>query len=314
MNVATTVDLLHLFGDQTRVRLVSLLARDELTVAEITTVTQLPQSRVSTHLGKLREAEVLRDRKDGASTFYALNEQGMPDEARKLWSLVQRELDDGVIESDRRRSEAVVRARNGRGRWPEVIAGEMERHYSPGRTWEATARAFVGLLRLGDVLDVGAGDGTIAQMIAPRAASYAAIDASEKLVAAARARLAGVPGVRCLQGDAHALPFDDASFDAVLLLNVLTCAEHPTRVLAEAARVLRPGGTAVVVTLDAHDHLPVTSAYGHLHAGFRPATLRRHLEKAGLEVRRCEVTSREKRAPHFAVVTAFADKPSPADD
>lgn len=307
MNVVGTVDLLHLFGDATRVRLVALLARHELTVAELTAVTQLPQSRVSTHLGKLREAEVLRDRREGTSTFYALNDPGMPEDARTLWQLMTSRLDDAVIDSDHTRCEAVVRARKGRGAWPESVAGEMERHYSPGRTWEATARVFMGLLSLGDVLDVGAGDGTIAEMIAPRARSYVALDASEKLATAARARLGRA--VEVVAGDAHALPFEADSFDLVLLLNVLTGVEHPAKVVAEAARVLRRDGTVAVVTLDAHDHGSVTAGYGHLHAGFRATTLRRLLEKAGLSVSFCAVTSRERRAPHFGVVTAFATRP-----
>ncbi len=307
-NLATTIDLLNLFSDPTRVRLMALLAREELSVAELTSVTQLPQSRVSTHLGKLREADVLRDRRAGASTYYALNEASMPADARKVWSLVASEVDDAVLETDRKRCEAVLRARNGNGRWPDVIAGEMERHYSPGRTWEATARGFVGLLELGDVLDIGAGDGTIAELLAPRARSYVAIDVSEKLIAAARARLAGLPNVRCAVADAHALPFPDASFDQVLLFNVLTSAEQPAKVLAEAARVLCRRGTVAVITLDAHDHAAVTAGYHHIHAGFRPSKLEKMLEKAGLVVRQCEVTSRERRAPHFNIVTAFAVK------
>lgn len=303
-NLATTVDLLHLFGDPTRVRLMALLAREELSVAELTNVTQLPQSRVSTHLGKLREADVLRDRRVGPSTFYALNDASMPDDARHVWSLVESRVDDAVIEGDRKRCEAVLRARNGNGRWPDVVAGEMERHYSPGRTWEAMARGFAALMSLGDVLDVGAGDGTIAEMIAPRARSYVALDVSEKLVAAARARLG--ERVRCVVGDGHALPFEDDTFDHVLLFNVLASAESPQKVLREAARVSR--GSVVVVTLDAHEYASVTAGYHHVHAGFRPATLRKHLEKAGLTVESCEVTSRERRAPHFAVVTAVARK------
>lgn len=306
--LATTIDLLNLFSDPTRVRLMALLAREELSVAELTSVTQLPQSRVSTHLGKLREADVLRDRRAGASTYYALNDASMPAEARKVWSLVQSEVDDAVLETDRKRCDAVLRARNGNGRWPDVIAGEMERHYSPGRTWEATARGFVGLLELGDVLDIGAGDGTIAELLAPRARSYVAIDVSEKLIAAARARLSRLPNVRCAVADAHALPFPDASFDQVLLFNVLTCAEQPGKVLAEVARVLRRRGTAAVITLDAHDHAAVTAGYHHVHPGFRPSKLEKMLEKAGLSVRQCEVTSRERRAPHFNVITAFASR------
>jgi len=304
--LATTIDLLNLFSDPTRVRLMALLAREELSVAELTSVTQLPQSRVSTHLGKLREAEVLRDRRAGASTFYALNDAGMPSDARKVWSLVAAEVDDAVLETDRKRCDAVLRARSGNGRWPEAIAGEMERHYSPGRTWEALARGFVGLLALGDVLDIGAGDGTIAELLAPRARSYTAVDVSEKLIAAARARLSKMKNVRCAVADGHALPFADDSFDQVLLFNVLTCAEHPQKVIAEAARVTR--GTVAVITLDAHDHAAVTASYHHLHAGFRPNKLEKMLEKAGLSVRQCEVTSRERRSPHFNVVTAFATK------
>src|SRR5215831_6921317 len=177
-SIGSVVDRLHLFGDETRVRLISLLARHDLTVAELTAVTQLAQSRVSTHLGKLREAGVVRDRRNGTSTVYALNDGSMPADARRIWSLVESQVDeDAVLAADRSRADAVVSARERGGRWPDAFAGEMERHYSPGRTWEATAHAFVGLARLGDVLDAGAGDGTIAQFLAPRARSITCVDA-----------------------------------------------------------------------------------------------------------------------------------------
>lgn len=305
--VAATVELLHLFGDPTRMRLLALLAREELSVSELTSITQLPQSRVSTHLGKLREADVLRDRRAGASTFYALNDAAMPAEAKKVWGLLSAEVDDAVLESDRKRCVATVRARG--QKWPEAVAGEMERHYSPGRTWEAALRGLVGLLDLGQVLDVGAGDGTIAELAADRARSWTCLDVREAMVDAARKRLAGRANVRYAVADAHALPFDDASFDQVLLFNVLTSAERPADVVAEAARVLRPRGTLAVIALDAHDHPEVTAAYGHLHAGFRPASLKKLLQRASLTVRSCEVTSRERRAPHFGVLTAFATRP-----
>lgn len=303
-NLATAVDVLNLFGDPTRVRLMALLAREELSVAELTNVTQLPQSRVSTHLGKLREAEVLRDRRVGTSTFYALNDGAMPDEVRTVWSMLSAQIDDAVLESDRRRCESVLRARNGAGRWPDVVAGEMERHYSPGRTWESMARGFAALMTLGDVLDVGAGDGTIAEMLAPRALSYTALDSSEKLITAARARLG--QRAKCVVGDAHALPFHANTFDQVLLFNVLASTETPAKVVREAARVARK--SVIIVTLDAHEYASVTAAYHHVQPGFRPATLRKLMEKAGLRVEQCEVTSRERRAPHFAVVTAVGAK------
>src|SRR5438046_2847982 len=138
--VASTVSTLQLFGEPSRVRLLALLAREELTVAEIVSATGLAQSRVSTHLGKLREAGVLRDRKDGSSTYYSLNDGAMPADARKLWAAIHDGIDDAVVAEDRQRCDRVLKARSKDGAWPDAVAGEMERHYSPGRTWESLAR------------------------------------------------------------------------------------------------------------------------------------------------------------------------------
>jgi ArsR family transcriptional regulator len=308
-SLGATSDLLGLLAEPSRVRLLALLAEQELTVGELCAATELGQSRVSTHLGKLREAGLLRDRRAGGSTFYRMANGEMPEAARKLWSVVAADLDDTQLASDRRRCAGVLRARAATGRWPDSVAGEMERHYSPGRTWEALARGLIGLVELGDVLDAGAGDGATAQLIAPRARSVTCVDISETLIDAARVRLAGHPNAKAQVADLVDLPFSDASFDQVLALNVLTHLRAPGRALAELARVLRPGGRLVLVTLAAHDHLDVTSGYGHVHAGFRPAEVRRLVERAGLGVEQCALTSRERRAPYFQVVTAFASKP-----
>lgn len=311
-SVSHTVDLLRLFGDPTRVRLAALLERDELTVAEITRITDLPQSRVSTHLGKLREAGVLRDRREGASTYYSMNDGAMPSEVRRLWSLVGPTLDEPLLTADRDRCRALVSARDSGGRaWPDAVAGQMERYYSPGRTWEATARGLLGLVRLGEVLDAGSGDGAIASLLAGRARHITCLDRSDKVLAAARARLGHLENVAFAPGDLHALPFGDACFDQVLLFNVLVYAEHPERALAEAARVLRPGGDLVLTTLAPHQHDEITAAYGHVHPGFSPRKIASWLAGAGLPASHCEITSREKRPPHFEVITAFATKGRP---
>src|SRR5215471_9181806 len=313
-SIGATSDLLGLFAEPSRVRLLALLGDNELTVNELCAVTELGQSRVSTHLGKLRDAGLVRDRRAGGSTYYRMANGDLPPPARKLWSVVAADLDDAQLATDRQRCAAVLRARaeqaRGDSRWPDSVAGEMERHYSPGRTWEALARGLIGLADLGDVLDAGAGDGATAQLLAPHARSITCIDVSETLIDAARVRLAGHANVRCETADLHALPFADASFDQVLLLNVLTHLRAPVRAIAELARVLRPGGRLALVTLAAHDHLDVTAAYGHVTAGFKPADVRRLLEKVGLHVDQCAVTSREKRVPQFEVVTAFARKPA----
>jgi SAM-dependent methyltransferase len=309
-SLESTVDLLHLFGDPTRVRLMALLADHELSVVELTSVTELPQSRVSTHLGRLKDAGLLRDRKVGASAFYALNDGAMPAEARKLWDLVSRETSDAVLVSDRARCAELLRARREATSWPDSIAGQMERHYSPGRTWEATARGLIELVQLGDVLDVGSGDGVIAGLMAPRSKSVTCLDRSERMIAAAKKRLAGLDNVHFTIGDMHELPFRADSFDQVLLFNTLTYAHQAERVLAETARVLRPGGSAVLITLSTHTHTAVTAAYSHLNAGFSSKELARLLGEAGLEVAHSSVTSRERRKPHFEVVTALAHKPA----
>lgn len=309
-NLATAIGTLQVFAEPTRLRLLALLAEEELTVAELVSITEVAQSSISTHLGKLRDAGLLRDRRIGASTLYALNEGNMPPGARRLWSLVRGEVDDTVLDGDRERCADVVKARLRAQPWPDAAAGQMERHYSPGRTWEATARGLVGLMDLGDVLDVGAGDGTLAHLLAPRSRSFTCVDRSERMVDAARARLSKLKNVTAVRADAHELPFGDRSFDRVMLFNVLTQVRSPEQVLAEASRVLRGGGAAAIVTLGPHTHADVSASYNDVHPGFAPVRLRRLLGRAGLQVDTCATTSREKRPPHFEVVTAFARKPT----
>ncbi len=309
--MATIQDVSELFavlGDPTRMRIVGVLARHELSVAELTDLLGVAQSRVSTQLARLRDAGVLRDRKAGTSTFYAVRDEGLSEPVRGAIELAERSLDERALDTDRARATALVKRRDGDGRWPDAVAGQMERHYSPGRTWESMARAFLCLAELGDVLDAGCGDGTVAALLAPRSKSFTCVDRSERAVSAARDRLGDLAAVS--QGDVEALEFQPGSFDVVLLFHVLASTADPDRALSECARVLRPGGRLLAITLDRHEHLDVTSPYGHVHPGFRPKKLASSLEKAGLVVHQCAVTSRERREPGFEVVTALAEKPA----
>lgn len=306
-SLESTVSLFSLLGDTTRVRLLALLSREELTVAELTAVTELSQSRVSTHLGRLRDGGLLRDHQVGTSRFYSLNEGAMPPQARKVLAMIQERVDDAVLRGDMRRCTSVLRSREGTT-WPDSIAGELERHYSPGRTWEATARGLLGFVELGDVLDVGAGDGATAQLLLPRARTFTCVDSSQRMITAAKRRLSQAQNVMFSVADMHQLPFDPASFDQVLLFNSLTYSEHPSLAVAEAARVLRPGGTLVAITLSAHQHPEITQAYSHQNSGFSPERLRPLLESGPLHVEFCELTSRERRKPYFEMVTAVANK------
>lgn len=293
-----------LFADHTRLRLLALLSREELAVAELTAATGLAQSRVSTHLRKLREAGLLVPRKVGTSTFYSLDADGMSQPAREFWGMLSGSVEDALIDEDRLRL-ASYRSRSGRT-WADSVAGRMERRYSPGRTWESATRALLGLFELGDVLDVASGDGALAELLAPRARSVTCLDWSPTVTAAGRRRS---PTLRFHRGDMQALPFRDHSFDQVLLVNSLTYARDPERVVSEAARVLRPGGRLIATTLRAHGHDSVARDYNHLQLGFVPERLAQLFTDAGLKVELCRVTSTERRAPHFQVLTVHAHQP-----
>lgn len=300
---------LKVLADPTRVRLLALLETEELTVAELSSVTRLAQPRVSTHLAKLKEADLVRDRRAGVSAYYRFNAEGLEPAEARLWEALRDSADDPLLRQDAERLPAVLATRAADQNWADSVAGDMERHYSPGRTWEALARATLPLLAPGDVLDVASGDGVLAELLAPHARRYVCVDSSPRVVAAARERLSRHRHVEVLEGDMQALPLADAGFDLVLLMHALTYAERPAQALSEAARVLRPGGRLVAVCLGKHEHRAAVTPYGHVNLGFSPKDLRRHAEKAGLEVLVCEPVTREKRPPHFEVLSLLARKP-----
>lgn len=295
MTLARTVETLAVLGDENRVRLCMLLAERELNVGDLVRVTGMAQSRVSTHLGRLREAGIVRDRKDGAHSFYTLASGSLPTALTHVLGEA-RESDDATLLGDRERLAALDAERR---------AGRDV--YSPGRTWRSLAVGIAALLDLGDVLDVGSGDASAAAMIAPYCRSLTCIDKSARAIEAAAEHLAGQRHVTTSIADAEALPFAAASFDTVLVFHTLTYTEHPDRVLAECARVLRPEGRVVVLCLDRHRHEDVTARHGERHPGFTPDEVRALLEGVGLSVRTAEVASREAKKPHLQVVLAIAE-------
>lgn len=300
---------LKVFADATRVRLLALLAREELTVAELSAITQLAQPRVSTHLAKLKEAGLVRDRRAGVSAYYRFDEDNLDTVQRELWRSLRDGSDDPLLRQDAERVASVLANRAADQNWADSVAGDMERHYSPGRTWEALARTALPLLETGDVLDIASGDGVLAELLSPHANRYICIDTSARVVAAAGERLRRFPNVEVREGDMHALPFKDASFDLVVLMHALTYSTKPAQAVSEAARVLRRGGRLLLSSLGKHEHRSVVEAYGHVNLGFSEKELRRFAEKAGLEIANAETVTRERRPPHFEVLSLTAQKP-----
>lgn len=300
---------LKVFADATRVRLLALLAREELTVAELSAITQLAQPRVSTHLAKLKEAGLVRDRRAGVSAYYRYEEDALDPAQRALWASISAGSDDPLLRQDAERVPGVLAMRAADQNWADSVAGDMERHYSPGRTWEALARSALPLLEPGDVLDIASGDGVLAELLAPHAGRYVCVDASQRVVAAASERLRRYPNVEVREGDMHALPFAAASFDLVVLMHALTYADKPAQAVAEAARVLRPGGRLLLSSLARHEHRSAVQAFGHVNLGFSARELRKFAEKAGLAVANVESVTRERRPPHFEVISLIATRP-----
>ena len=309
LTLEQSTTLCRLLADASRVRLLLLLESQELTVAELTQVTRLAQSRVSTHLSRLRRAGLIQQRREGAAAYYAATAGGRDSAVGGVWTLLREQLTDAQVRVDRERAAEVIRARKRSSTWAESVAGRMERHYSPGRTWEATARALIGLLELGDVLDLACGDGVLAELLAEHARSITGVDISATLIGAARERLKGHQQVTLLEADMHALPLEAAHFDHVFLMHALAYTRRPQEVIREAARVLRPGGRLIIAALNAHPHKATMQSYDHVNLGIAPAALRKLLEQAGLAVELCRVTSREERPPYFEVVTALAQRP-----
>ena len=314
--MGSKMDLQHasqhfrLLSDSTRLRLLMLVDREELSVAELAAITQLAQPRVSTHLAKLKEACLVSDRREGVSVYYRMATNIADSSLEALWKLLRSNTDDPLIQKDFERIPQVLNARNGNSSWADSVAGDMERHYSPGRTWEVTARAVVQLLELGDVLDVASGDGVLAELLAPSSRSVKCLDISQRVIDAGKNRLHSYSNVSFEVGDMHELPLADASYDTVLLMHALTYTRQPQQVFDEASRVLRPGGRLLAATLNEHPHENAVLAYNHLNLGFTDSQLRIFCTNAGLEPQDVRISAIEKRTPNFEVLTLIARKPA----
>lgn len=304
LSLDQSTEICTVLADPSRVRLLLLLEQYELSVAELTQVTALTQSRVSTHLARLKRAGLVHDKRSGNAALYSMT--AIDSEAANLWAALRPRLDDAQLRVDRESAEQVIAERKHGQTWAESVAGRMDLHYSPGRTWEATARALIGLLELGDVVDVACGDGVLCELIAERAQSVTGVDVSPTVIAAARKRLSGLKNVSFCEADMHALPLESGAYDHVFLMHALSYTREPRKVLQEARRLLRPGGRLIVAALAEHPHEQTMRSFDHLNLGIAPEALRKLLAACKLEVDHCRISSRETRPPYFEVITALA--------
>lgn len=289
---------LRALADMTRLRIMRLLAHMELAVGELAQVLGQSQPRVSRHVRILCDAGLAERRKEGSWVFLrsAIGENRAPPlgaAAARLLAVAERD-DAGFAArcaEDRRHLAAIRAAREASAQ------GYFARHaaewdtlrslHSPDAPVEAAlARALdvAGEARvLGDLLDVGTGTGRMAELFAPNARHVTAFDKSPDMLRIARTRLQDLPAdlVELVQGDFTALPFDDARFDTLLFHQVLHYAQAPEDVLAEAARVTRPGGRIAVVDFAAHDREDLRTSHAHARLGFSDEQMLALLSNAG---------------------------------
>jgi ubiquinone/menaquinone biosynthesis C-methylase UbiE/DNA-binding MarR family transcriptional regulator len=273
-------------SDPTRARLLRLVEHRELAVAELCEVLQLPQSTVSRHLKVLSDDGWVSSRPEGTSRLYRMSVDGKASAARRLWGLLRDQLAEvPAAHSDDERLERVLAARQSRSQaFFASAAGQWDRLREElfGRALDA--RALPALLdeRWG-VGDLGCGTGGLSEALAPFVRRVVAVDGSPAMLKAARARLADHPNVEIRRGELEALPIADGELDAALFALVLHHVTEPPRALAEACRVLKPGGRLVVVDMQPHDRHEYREKMGHVWLGFPREQLLPWFESAGFE-------------------------------
>lgn len=301
--------LFRLLGDEARLRLLRVLAEDRFNVGELTGILGLAQSGVSRHLGLLKDAGLVAEERDGAYTYYRLAPPG-PDNARgPVWPLLDAQFaaarQTPAVRADDARLQEVLRLR--RENFDQHAGPDTRdsRQLVPGRSWAAWARALGHLLPPLDVVDIGCGEGYLTIEVARWARRVTAVDRSAAVLTRAKA-LAGrrrAGNITFKRGELDRLPVKAASQDVALFSQALHHAAAPEAAIAEAVRVLRPGGKLLILDLRAHDETWVREKLGDRHLGFDDAALGRLLGDAGLAGVRVNVGSRRAGDP-FTVLIA----------
>jgi ubiquinone/menaquinone biosynthesis C-methylase UbiE/DNA-binding transcriptional ArsR family regulator len=302
---------LKVLSDSTRLRLLALLTREELSVAELQEILGMAQSRISSQLALLRQAGFVNDRRDGKRAFYSLR-AGLP--AKQLALL--RAACDSVADlpetaEDRDNLDRVLQKRRRVSeQYFNLIAGKLGRHHCPGRSWEAIGHLALRLVPAITVADLGAGEGLISQLIARRAERVWCIDNSPRMVEVGTelARTNGLANLAYKLGDIEQVPLPDKSVDLAILSQALHHASHPQTAVNEAFRILRPGGQLLVLDLKEHSFERAHELYGDLWLGFKESALHGFLKKAGLQQVEVSVVSREEHEPHFETLLASGVK------
>ncbi|MDC0324433.1 metalloregulator ArsR/SmtB family transcription factor [Akkermansiaceae bacterium] len=297
---------LKMISDPTRLRILLLLGEESLSVAELQQILGMGQSRISTQLSQLKKEGLVADQRSGKNNIYSAQ---IPLALGKIISEAGSELPER--EKDRSSLRHILRKRKDQVRaYFDELAGKFGREYVPGRSWKGLAEAMLKILNYDTVADLGAGEGTLSQLIAQRAKKVIAVDNSEKMVKFGQnlAKENGLPNLEYRLGDIESPPIDDSSVDLAILSQALHHAEHPPKALSEAHRILKPGGRLIVLDLLQHTFEKARELYFDTWLGFPEAELAEMITSAGFSEVETAIVDREEIPPNFQTLLASAAK------
>ncbi len=302
---------LRALSDETRLRILALLEKSELSVNELQEITRLSQSRISTHLGLLQDSGLVQSRREGKRTFYKLADDpdGTVTEFLKLALLGASELPEHS--GDGINLKRILKRRQQKDQiYFNQVAGRFDRVYGPGRSWQGFGHLLLRILPPLVVADLGSGEGLVSELLARRCKHVIAVDNSEKIVAfgASRARKNGLKNLEFRLGDLQNPPIESESVDLVILSQALHHAQDPAAALAASYRLLRRQGQILILDLLKHRFEKARDSYGDRWLGFEESDLQRWLEDAGFRRIEISVVAREEEPPHFQTVLAGGEK------
>ena len=299
---------LKLLTDPTRLRILLLLEAEALSVADLQELLGMGQSRISTQLSQLKGGGLVRDERSGKHNFYRSE---MAPALTSLAKEAAKELPE--VAKDAAALRHLQRKRRDKTRaYFDELAGRFGKDYVPGRSWKGLAEALLKVTNHGVVADLGAGEGTLAQMLARQAERVIAVDLSPKMVefGSELARRHDLKNLEYRLGDIEEPPLDDASVDLAFLSQALHHAGSPQKALEQAFRIVKPGGQLVVLDLLQHTFEEARELYADVWLGFGEGELAAMLEKAGFSEIETAVVDREPEPPNFQTLLAVARKPA----
>ena len=299
---------LRLLADPNRLRILLLLAEEELSVAELQEILGLGQSTISTQLSQLKNAGLIEDRRVGKNNLYRLDqtaaESVMPVIRQAAAEIPEAAQDQAALELTLRKRQDKSRA------FFDEMAGRFGREYLPGRSWKGLSEALLKLMPPMVIADLGAGEGTFSLLLAQRAKRVISIDNSPKMVeyGAELARKQGVKSLEYRLGDLEKVPIADAEVDLAFFSQSLHHALHPDRAVDEAWRILKPGGRIAVLDLVKHRFEEARELYADVWLGFTEVELEALLKKAGFQNVQTDLVHKETEPPYFQTLLAVGDK------